>query len=167
MQQKRAGRRSAWAARISWLVPVLSLLCLVAAVPSGSGEMALHSRTDTTTITIQTYSDALTFEPDLVRVKARSVVRIRYINSSLLSHNLVVLKSEDDIDAIGAASHDARDTGFVPMQYKSKMIAFSALAAPGKTVEVIFAVPPVGEYPFVCFVDGHFNMMIGKLRVIP
>jgi uncharacterized cupredoxin-like copper-binding protein len=65
------------------------------------------------------------------------------------------------------AAHGASATGFVPMQHKDRMIAFTPLAAPGQTVEVTFVAPPAGEYPFACLVDGHYNVMLGMLRSRP
>jgi len=137
---------------------------LVAQARAQAPAPAVRAAADTTTIDIHSTAAALAFDPDIISVKAGSIVRIRYHNESTFSHNMVMLRKEDDIDAIGAASFNAGETGFVPMEHKSKMIAYSPLAAPGKTVEFTFVAPPAGEYPYVCFVDGHFNMMIGKLR---
>jgi azurin len=85
------------------------------------------------------------------------------VNESGISHNVVFLKNAKDLDEIGDASAAAAATGFVPMQHKAKLFGYSPLATAGKTVEFIITVPPVGEYLFACFVDGHHNVMIGKL----
>jgi len=111
-----------------------------------------------------TFATALAFEPDGFTVKAGTTVRIRYVNESTLAHNLVIVRTEEDIDVLGTAAYEAGATGFVPMQHKDRMIAFSPLASPGKTVELTFVAPPPGEYPFVCLVDGHFNIMLGTVR---
>jgi plastocyanin len=150
--------------RVVLTVPVLgaALFSAASATPSTLPSVAA----DTTTITVRTTSAALAFNPDLITVKAGSTVKIRYINESVFSHNMVILKSEDDIDPVGAASFDAHDSGFVPMQFKERYIAFSPVAGAGKTVEFTFTAPAAGEYPYVCFVDGHFNMMIGTLKVV-
>jgi uncharacterized cupredoxin-like copper-binding protein len=52
----------------------------------------------------------------------------------------------------------------VPMEHKAKRAGYSPLANAGKTVEFTFTVPPAGDYLFACFVDGHFNVMQGKLH---
>lgn len=147
---------------------MLSLAVLTASAASATSMASDLSVTaaaaDTTVIEIYTNSTAMAFDPDLIRAKAGSVVKIRYVNESTFSHNIVILKSEKDLEVVGEASFHAGATGFVPMEHKAKYVAYSPLAAAGKTVEFSFTVPPVGDYLFACFVDGHFNMMIGKLR---
>jgi len=75
----------------------------------------------------------------------------------------VVVKDEDDIDALAeAASKVGGD--YVPLSQKDKMIAYTTLASPGQTVELIFVVPPAGVYTYVCLLSGHSNSMLGSLR---
>lgn len=149
---------------LTWLLGLTTILAGWVAPEASHSPPTASLSADTTTITIRSTSAAMAFLPDYITVKAGTPIRIRYVNESSFAHNLVVVKSEDDIDVIGAASFDAGETGFVPMQHTSKMIAYSPLAAAGKTVELTFTAPPPGSYPFVCFVDGHFNMMIGTLE---
>jgi hypothetical protein len=52
----------------------------------------------------------------------------------------------------------------VPLTLKDRMIAYSALASPGQTVEMVFVVPPPGEYTYVCLMSGHAGVMLGTLR---
>jgi uncharacterized cupredoxin-like copper-binding protein len=120
---------------------------------------------DTTIIEVYASNAGLAFDPVEIKMKAGNPVKVRFINESSLSHNLVILKNEKDLDELGTASFDAAATGFVPMQHKEKLIGWSPLATPGKTVEFTVTAPPAGEYLFACFVDGHFNSMIGKLKV--
>lgn len=134
---------------------------------AGTDRTAPALSADTTVITIKsTAAGGLAFEPDLITVKAGTPVKIRFANESPFNHNIVIMKKEADIDDVGAASFDAHDTGFVPMQHKAKYVAWSPLAPAGKTVEFSFIAPPAGDYPYVCFVDGHFNMMVGKLKSV-
>lgn len=118
------------------------------------------------TVTIRTSGSNLAFEPDQLSLKAGTRVRIQYINDGVLPHNFVVLKSEDDLDALGAAAYEAEATGFVPLDQKDKLIAYTALAAPGTTVSVTFEVPAPGSYTFVCLFPGHYNVMLGTLRAL-
>jgi azurin len=118
------------------------------------------------TVTIRTSGSNLSFDPDALSLKAGTRVRIQYINDGVLPHNFVVLKSEDDLDALGAAAYDAEATGFVPLDQKDKLIAYTTLAAPGTTVSVTFEVPAPGEYTFVCLFPGHYNVMLGTLRAL-
>lgn len=118
------------------------------------------------TVTIRTSGSNLAFDPDQLSLKAGTRVRIQYINDGVLPHNFVVVKSEDDLDALGAAAYDAEATGFVPLGQKDKLIAYTTLAAPGTTVSVTFEVPAPGEYMFVCLFPGHYNVMLGTLRAL-
>jgi azurin len=117
-----------------------------------------------TTITIRSSGTNLEFLPSRISAKQGTRVTVRYVNEGTLPHNLVVVKNEDDIDTLGRAAFEAGDTDYVPLEHESLMIAHTALAAPGETVEVTFVVPPAGEYFFVCLYSGHYNMMVGTLR---
>jgi uncharacterized cupredoxin-like copper-binding protein len=117
-----------------------------------------------TTIVIRTIGSNLEFEPSSISAKQGTVVRLRLINEGTLPHNIVVVKDEADIDVLGPAAFKAKDTGYVPVDQKDRMYAYTALAAPGETVEVTFTVPPPGEYWFVCLYPGHYNMMVGTLK---
>jgi plastocyanin len=150
-------------AAASALLVLIGMVTLRASAQSRALPAAPASA-DTTLITIRSTGTILAFEPDRISVKHGSVVRIRYVNESSFAHNLVIVRKDDDIDTIGAASFQAGESGFVPMEHRSKMIAYSPLAAAGSTVEFTFEAPAPGQYPFVCFVDGHFNMMVGTLR---
>jgi plastocyanin len=121
------------------------------------------AQVDTAIIEIYSTNAGLEFDPDKVRARAGSTVKIRFVNESALSHNVVFLKNAKDLDELGEAAAHAAATAFVPMQHKAKLFGWSPLAAAGKTVEFTITVPPVGEYLFACFVDGHFNVMVGKL----
>ena len=117
-----------------------------------------------TTITIHSSGADLEFLPARISAKQGTRVQIRYINEGTLPHNIVIVKNEDDIDIMGQAAFQAKETGYVPLEHKDKMIAYTELAAPGDTVEVTFVMPPAGEYLFVCMYAGHYNMMVGTLR---
>ncbi len=163
-QQRPTDRRRSWKTAVMASAAMLVVLTSAASSQAVTIPARLRPAADTTTIEIHSTSAALAFDPAVISVKQGAIVRIRYVNESTFTHNLVILRKEDDIDAVGAASFGAGETGFVPMEHKGKMIAYSPLASAGKTVEFTFLAPPAGEYPYVCFVDGHFNMMLGKLR---
>lgn len=119
-----------------------------------------------TTITIRSTGTDLEFLPNRISARQGTRVTVRYVNEGTLPHNFVVVKDEGDIDTLGRAAFQAKDTNYVPLQYESKMIAHTALAHPGETVEVTFIMPPAGEYFFVCLYSGHYNMMVGTLRAL-
>lgn len=117
-----------------------------------------------TVITIRTTGSNLEFSPDRISIKQGTRVTVRYINESTLPHNIVVVKNESDIDALGMAAFSASATGYVPIDQAAKMLAYSPLAVPGRSVDINFVTPAPGEYYFVCLYPGHYNMMVGTLR---
>jgi azurin len=149
-----------------WLVAVIGLGVVPALRVSGAddGVSWTGGAVADTTITIRSSGTNLEFLPSRISAKQGIRVTVRYVNEGTLPHNLVVVKNEDDIDTLGRAAFEAGDTDYVPLQHESLMIAHTALAAPGETVEVTFVVPPAGEYFFVCLYSGHYNMMVGTLR---
>lgn len=116
-----------------------------------------------TTITIRANSSTLEFDPPAIAVKQGTRVRIRFVNTGTLPHNIVFVRNEDDIDALAAAASKAGGD-YVPIAEQSKMLAYSTLASPGQTVELNFVVPPPGQYSYVCLMSGHANSMLGALR---
>lgn len=127
-------------------------------------ETAAQAAPVDTTITIRAAGSSLEFSPARVAVKQGARVRLRFVNDGTLPHNVVLVEDEGDIDALGAAAFEAGKTGYVPLEHQDRMIAYSELAVPGKTVEVTFTAPPAGEYFFVCLYPGHYSMMVGTLR---
>jgi uncharacterized cupredoxin-like copper-binding protein len=117
-----------------------------------------------TVIAVRTTGSNLDFSPDRISLRQGTRVTIRYINDSTLPHNIVIVRNEDDIDALGMAAFSASQTGYVPVEHAGKMLAYSPLAVPGNSVEINFVMPPPGEYFFVCLYPGHYNMMVGTLR---
>lgn len=116
-----------------------------------------------TTITIRASSSTLEFDPPAIAVKHGVRLRLRFVNTGTLPHNIVLVKNEDDIDALAAAASRAGGS-YVPLAEKDKLIAYTTLASPGQTVEVSFVVPPPGVYTYVCLMSGHANSMLGTLR---
>ncbi len=151
-----------WLALGSPLAPAIPLPATAAMSAASTQDEGPVERT----VTIRTSGSNLSFEPDAISLKAGTRVTIQYINDGVLPHNLVVLRSEDDLDDLGAAAYEAEATGFVPLDEKDKLIAYTGLAAPGATVTVTFVVPPPGEYTFVCLFPGHYNVMLGTLRAL-
>lgn len=123
---------------------------------------AAQERVDTTVI-VRASGPTLEFDPTAIVLKQGTRVRLRFINEGTLPHNFVLVKSEDDIDDLAmAAMSEGGD--YVPKHMKTKLLAYTALASPGQTVEVTFVVPPAGGYTYVCLMSGHAAMMLGRLR---
>jgi uncharacterized cupredoxin-like copper-binding protein len=161
MQQK--SKRPITPARLAAVVPVFAIFSFLAG-SAREAEPPRHLNADTTTITIQSNGTELSFDPNDIAVKQGAPVRIRYVNNATFAHNIVIVKKDADIDVVGPAAQEASGTGYVPMQHTDRMIAWSPLAEPGKTVEFTFTAPTAGTYPFACLVDGHYNVMVGTIR---
>ena len=152
--------------RVTPLLAVVALVSLAAAPvlaqpakPATAAKVAID-----TTIDIMAMGSTLEFETPEIAVKQGKRVRLRFMNHGTLPHNIVIAKTEDDVDVLAAAASAAYKTGYVPMELKDRMIGYSALASPGETVEFVFVVPPPGEYTYVCLISGHYNSMLGTLR---
>jgi uncharacterized cupredoxin-like copper-binding protein len=120
---------------------------------------------DTVMVTLKASTSTLAFEPDNFTVKHGQIVKLRLENAGTLPHNFVLVKSDDDLDALAmAAMEEGGD--YVPRDMKGKLFAFTKLASPNQTVEVVFPAPPPGLYTYVCLMSGHAAMMLGKLRAV-
>jgi azurin len=83
-----------------------------------------------------------------------------------MAHNFVLLAKAADPTAFATAAMNARATDFVPADKKADIVAHTALAGAGETVEVTFKVPAAGTYTFICSFPGHFQAgMKGTLTV--
>jgi azurin len=105
----------------------------------------------------------LSYSVTEIQAKAGTTLRIRYINESDMSHNIVVVREEADIRPVGIASLQAMATDWIPENEMERIIAFSELAYAGDTVELSFKVPPPGTYPYICTYSAHWTLMQGRL----
>ena len=86
---------------------------------------------------------------------------------TIMAHNFVLLKPGVDAVEFNKAAFNARETNFIPPDKKADVLAATALAGAGETVEVTFKAPAKpGSYNYLCSFPGHFAMgMRGKLLV--
>lgn len=147
------------------MIAVLAMGTAAVVTSAGRTGVARPQGADTT-ITIRAAGSTLEFTPARVSAKAGTRVRIRFVNDGTLPHNLVVPKTDDDIDALALAAYQAGETGYVPLELKEKLVGWTTLASPGQSVEVTFVVPAAGEYTYVCLFPGHANSMLGTLRAL-
>jgi azurin len=115
------------------------------------------------TVEVKSEGADLSYDVTRINAKAGSELTIKYINSSDMPHNVVLVKSESDINPVGIAALQASSTDYVPESMKDRMFAWTTLARPGETVFVTFTVPEPGTYPYICTYAGHFTMMQGRL----
>ena len=121
-------------------------------------------------VVVQSKGTELSYEPAVISARAGETLTIRYENVGEMTHNIVVVKSEQDVPIIGEAAFQAAFTNnWIPTgaDHATRMIAHTPLAGPKETVEVTFTVPPPGEYPFICTYASHWTVMRGRLSVGP
>ena len=144
---------------------VLAALCTAQRATAQSRVAATTLPQVDTTVIVRANGIEIAFDPATITLKQGTRVRVRFMNMGLFAHNFILVRNEDDIEELSAKAQDAPE--HVPMLLKAKMIAYSNVAQPTKTVELAFVVPPAGNYTYVCLVEGHANVMVGKLKSLP
>jgi azurin len=105
------------------------------------------------------------FKPDVVNAKPgeQLLVRLRSVVGTMgkmpkmaMAHNFVLIKAGNDPMQFANAGVAGGFAGnYLPPDKKDQIIAFTALAGVGETVEVSFKTPTAGTYPFICSFPGH------------
>ena len=152
----------------SHLAPRISQLLFLFLAPSASllAPGSAAGQSVDTTITIRATGSTLEFIPPRLAAKTGTRVRIRFVNEGTLPHNVVLPRSEDDIDGLVQAAYAAQESGFVPLGQKAKLLGYTKLASPGETVEITLTMPAPGEYTYICTFPGHATSMFGTLRAL-
>lgn len=117
-------------------------------------------------------TDQLTYSVTEIEASPGETVRIVLTTESALppssmSHNIVVLRPEIDVQAFVNASVTASDRGYIAPGFEDQIVARTNMVGDGETTEVTFTVPDEpGEYPYVCTFPGHYSGgMTGTLIV--
>src|SRR5262245_28710624 len=73
-----------------------------------------------------------------------------------MAHNVVVLKAGTNVEKFINDGAAFRQFDFIAPTMKDAVLAKTAFAGPGETVEVVFTAPAKpGRYPYVCTFAGH------------
>lgn len=87
-----------------------------------------------------------------------ALTTISKIPATAMSHNWILLDQGADAQAFNMASIKAKDNGYIAPDMTNMMLANTAMAAGGETVEVEFAAPDsTGDYEYLCTFPGHFS----------
>ena len=119
-----------------------------------------------------TGTDTMKFDKTEIAAKPGETLRIVLKNIGTMpkivgGHNFVLLKLGTDQVEFTKAAFNARETEFIPPSMKTAVLAFTALAGPGESVEVTFKVPAkAGSYPYVCSFPGHFALGMKGMLVV-
>jgi azurin len=117
-------------------------------------------------------TDQMKYDVTQITAKRGEQLRVRLTTKGTMpkiamAHNFVLLKLAANPVKFVTAGAQARQTDFIAPETKDQVIAATALAGAGETVEVTFKVPnAAGKYPFLCTFPGHFQAgMRGDLIV--
>ncbi|MEX0609317.1 MAG: plastocyanin/azurin family copper-binding protein [Balneolaceae bacterium] len=102
---------------------------------------------------------------DMVKIEAIAGEEIRIVYTSksnfpktAMAHNVVVMTKDTDVQAFANASARARDNEYIAPGFEDSIVAATALAGGGETVEVTFVVPSEpGDYVYICSFPGHYG----------
>lgn len=150
---------------------ILIMIPFVGAYALTGGDRDPITPTEARTIEING-NNQMKFDVTTITAKPGEEIRIVLTTVSKLpptamSHNVVVLKKEADVKAFANASAKARDNDYIAPDMEGEIIAATALAGGGETVEVTFTAPEEsGDYPYICSFPGHYyGGMKGTLTV--
>lgn len=117
-------------------------------------------------------TDDMKYSVTTITAKPGEEIRVRLaakgkIPKVAMAHNFVLLKLGVNIEKFLAEGAPHRATDFIPPSMASSVIAKTALAGPGETVQVTFTAPSKpGNYPYLCTFAGHYQAgMKGTLIV--
>jgi azurin len=110
-----------------------------------------------------TATDDMKYDRTTIEARPGEQLRIRLtvrgvIPKIAMAHNVVVLKAGTDPLKFVEAGAPFRGSDFVAPTLQNAVIAKTALAGPGETVQVTFTVPAKpGRYPYLCTFSGHYQ----------
>ena len=117
-------------------------------------------------------TDDMKYSVTTITAKRGSTLKIRLASKGVLpkiamAHNVVVLKLGTDILKLLADGAPHRATDFIPPAMNDAVIAKTAFAGPGETVQVSFTVPSKpGRYPFICTFAGHYQAGMKGILIV-
>jgi uncharacterized cupredoxin-like copper-binding protein len=102
-------------------------------------------------------SDAMRFEPALIRVKAGETVRLAAVNRGTQAHELVLGTMEE------LREHAELMRRFPNMEHDDPNMV---RVAPGGRGEIVWQFTKPGEFSYACLMPGHFEAgMVGRVVV--
>lgn len=116
---------------------------------------------DGLTVVEITANDRMKYNLESFTVHKGQLVKLTLVNIGKLSklsmgHNLVFLQAGTDVNEFASAAASARDTDYIPTQFKSQIIASTKLLGPGERDTIEFYAPnEPGEYIYLCSFPAH------------
>jgi len=117
--------------------------------------------------------DDMKYDVMSITAKPGETLRVQLVSTGkipkfAMAHNFILLKAGTDAKAFADKAMQATpDSSYIPAALKGQVLAFTALAGPGESVEVTFTAPSApGKYEYICTFPGHFAAgMKGVLTV--
>ncbi len=152
----------------SILGTTMMVACVVGATPIEARQTA---RTITLTVN-DPVGEKMSYSLKQITAKPGEKLKVRIVSIAqtpkiVMAHNFMLLKEGTNLKAFTDAAANARATDYVPPAFKAAIIAQTAMAGPGETMEVTFTAPTKpGKYVFLCSFAGHWAAgMTGDLIV--
>ena len=107
-------------------------------------------------------NDAMQYDVKSINAKPGEKIKVQLTAISAMpkeqmAHNFVLLAKDAPVDQFVMEAMMARDKGYLPESGKKWILASTALAGGGETVEVTFTAPKEpGEYLYICTFPGHY-----------
>ena len=121
-------------------------------------------------IKIGTVFEKMSYDKDVIVVKAGRPVEFLLENTDLMPHNFAITQpgALEEIGLLSEAS--AQKPGFAEKHYvpdSPKILLKSTLLQPRESQKLSFVAPKeLGVYPYVCTYPGHWRRMYGALYVV-
>lgn len=121
-------------------------------------------------IRLGTLLERMSFDKEIIGLKAGKPVEFVFENTDLMPHNFVIIQpgSLEELGMMGEAnaqSPEAARRQYVPNS--KKVMLSSNLLQPRETQKLSFTAPAQpGVYPYVCTYPGHWRRMYGALYVV-
>jgi putative heme-binding domain-containing protein len=121
-------------------------------------------------IRLATLPERMSYDKEIIVVKAGKPVEFVFENTDLMPHNFVIAQpgSMEEIGQAaeaGATQPGAAERHYVPNS--AKILLSSTLLQPRESQQLSFTAPTqAGVYPYVCTYPGHWRRMYGALYVV-
>ena len=156
------------------------LLAVTIAAPAAGQTTSTATTTSTSTSTAKskprvvelTGDDKVKYDKTEITAKPGETLRVVLKSvgtapKAIMGHNFVLLKAGVDAVEFNKAAFGARETEYVPAALRDQIIAATALAGPGETVEVTVKVPTQpGRYTYLCTFPGHFALGMRGVLIV-
>jgi len=143
------------------------LVCLLTLVLGGYGQAESPQE-----VILKPVGDMVAFELVEITAKAGSELKVVMDNIATnpgMRHNFVLLNVGPDdnatIENIGIGAIQAGEAkDYIPDS--KAILAYTPMADAGTRTEVVFTVPPPGDYAYLCTYLGHYIQMRGVLHSV-